>query len=575
MRLCTPSEVDQTTSRVRAFSVGSRAKIPRCDLQRSLLNYKSAIEQNSNDSTNIIKNLTESSTNYQFLGLNASREKKSTSAPLLIHKSQNSVDRMGDLMEIDFSKSPTNSSYQSNSSPSARIYPFSTSVPVTNYDQIESYKTFLSNSHLKTSGSIGAKNCPTTSKKFTTDNGYLEMKPVSISSNQNSLGIANKHVTNSNFNKLNECLPISPKTTINCNSEVEVNDNSEQKTKCSSFPTKTSQTNKVIQVERNDKDNSNNCNDLTFSNIEENSKTFLNNETDLNEIASKLIEEGPTITTKTFLKNNASSLKEHIENNNKSISNYVNLTYQKDIETATTNSHTNLHNSDCINQSCSLDETKMEENDLEEQKSSKECSHNAYFRNMSYDAKEPSQNDFTKEGKANDFGYEILQIKSDSSLQSNKIIQRPSSIRLEKQSAHSILHRPSSANSGKISASSSVTCTCSSSALCTKNKNSNSIYRPTSISDSLYCVGSKRVENPSSMTKTIILSRPPSVSSERELNYATLDLPQCSSEKNKTVTNATKSGGFGEPKLNNSQPSFSYAKINFEHDSSNNSASKY
>lgn len=95
------TDIDQIM-RVRAFSVGARAKIPKCDLQRGVLYPRAKIEQKFNSNNNI------STTdipmiNHAFI-LNSRTDKKSSSAPILVHKSLNSVDVMSDLMEIDFSK---------------------------------------------------------------------------------------------------------------------------------------------------------------------------------------------------------------------------------------------------------------------------------------------------------------------------------------------------------------------------------------------------------------------------------------------------------------------------------------
>lgn len=76
-------------SRVRAFSVGSRAKYPRCD--QDLI--REVMRPNINN-------------NIMMEG----KGRKSTSAPLLVHKSQSSVERMSDLMEIDFSQNSSDRS---------------------------------------------------------------------------------------------------------------------------------------------------------------------------------------------------------------------------------------------------------------------------------------------------------------------------------------------------------------------------------------------------------------------------------------------------------------------------------
>lgn len=85
-------QMDQ--NRVRAFSVGSRAKYPRCDqdLIREVMRPNILSNYNNNNITVDVKG------------------RKSSSAPLLVHKSQSSVERMSDLMEIDFSQNSSDRS---------------------------------------------------------------------------------------------------------------------------------------------------------------------------------------------------------------------------------------------------------------------------------------------------------------------------------------------------------------------------------------------------------------------------------------------------------------------------------
>lgn len=85
-------QMDQ--SRVRAFSVGSRAKYPRCeqDLLREVTRTNILSSYNNNTIVGEVKG------------------RKSTSAPMLVHKSQTSVERMSDLMEIDFSQNSSDRS---------------------------------------------------------------------------------------------------------------------------------------------------------------------------------------------------------------------------------------------------------------------------------------------------------------------------------------------------------------------------------------------------------------------------------------------------------------------------------
>ena len=81
---------DHTNPRVRAFSVGSRVKVPRAELNTRLTNQlPTSVHQEINNNTN-----------------HAVKGKKSSSAPLLNHSKAahgGSFDPMEDLMEIDYS----------------------------------------------------------------------------------------------------------------------------------------------------------------------------------------------------------------------------------------------------------------------------------------------------------------------------------------------------------------------------------------------------------------------------------------------------------------------------------------
>ncbi|KAI8042600.1 insulin receptor substrate 1 [Drosophila gunungcola] len=92
------NDTGQNSNRVRAYSVGSKSKIPRCDLQRVVLVEDNKHEFGTNRSHSSITKEGPS------CGTSANREKKSTSAPLLSLKNQINPDRMSDLMEIDFSQ---------------------------------------------------------------------------------------------------------------------------------------------------------------------------------------------------------------------------------------------------------------------------------------------------------------------------------------------------------------------------------------------------------------------------------------------------------------------------------------
>ncbi|XP_017042924.1 insulin receptor substrate 1 [Drosophila ficusphila] len=153
------NETGQNSNRVRAYSVGSKSKIPRCDLQRVVL-----VEDNRHDfGTN--RSHSSITRDGPSFGTSASREKKSTSAPLLSLKNQINSDRMSDLMEIDFSQA-------------------------TNLQKQKFIKNFEIPSNFRTESSSSSSTVHATSQKdifngikvsntaSSSEGGYLEMKPV-------------------------------------------------------------------------------------------------------------------------------------------------------------------------------------------------------------------------------------------------------------------------------------------------------------------------------------------------------------------------------------------------------------
>lgn len=129
-------------NRVRAFSVGSRLKNTRTCIKTSPKYF---------NSNNIEINST------------ACESRKSVSVPMLINKNYKSVEQMSDLMEIDFSKSLNKTTSIINQHPSQNDCQNSSNtqrhLDVSNSSESLSYKCF---NH--------------------TDNGYLEMKPISVDS---------------------------------------------------------------------------------------------------------------------------------------------------------------------------------------------------------------------------------------------------------------------------------------------------------------------------------------------------------------------------------------------------------
>eukprot|EP00099_Drosophila_melanogaster_P004147 NP_001188772.1 chico, isoform B [Drosophila melanogaster] len=159
------NDTGQNPNRVRAYSVGSKSKIPRCDLQRVVLVEDNKHEFTANRSQSSI---TKEGTSY---GSSANRQKKSTSAPLLSLKNQINSDRMSDLMEIDFSQA-TNLEKQkfikNNEIPKyiENVFP---KAPRTDSSSLTLHATSQKDIFNGTKLNNTA---------ITSEDGYLEMKPV-------------------------------------------------------------------------------------------------------------------------------------------------------------------------------------------------------------------------------------------------------------------------------------------------------------------------------------------------------------------------------------------------------------
>jgi insulin receptor substrate 1 len=129
----------QSNPRVRAFSVGSRAKVPRSEL------YKSPLTHNA-------QQIGIANTSAGAAAVAANKKgKKSSSAPILV-KFPDSIDRMDDLMEIDYSKNSST--------------PVKTSSPV----PVPKVKHYMSD---------GIDMSPRTGR-IAAPSGYVEMKPGNV-----------------------------------------------------------------------------------------------------------------------------------------------------------------------------------------------------------------------------------------------------------------------------------------------------------------------------------------------------------------------------------------------------------
>ncbi|KAH8263642.1 hypothetical protein KR044_011819 [Drosophila immigrans] len=191
--LCNLNEVDNSATRVRAYSVGSKSKIPRCDIQRGVL-YSKGKKGHKGSHFNVSVDM---QAYNDVVGFNTPREIKSTSAPLLNPKQYINTDRMSDLMEIDFSN-PVSSTPSSNTLLSQPQKSSTKNFQVANLTQtasnpLNSYSMSYGNikqMQLQRQEESPYKYSTTKCAETPTDNGYLEMKPVGvtpINSKQNTL----------------------------------------------------------------------------------------------------------------------------------------------------------------------------------------------------------------------------------------------------------------------------------------------------------------------------------------------------------------------------------------------------
>ncbi|XP_034129051.1 insulin receptor substrate 1 isoform X1 [Drosophila guanche] len=161
------NESGKNSHRVRAYSVGSKSKIPRCDLQRIVLVEKDKNKAGTNGSHNNI--FTDNSIPSEVIHTNTIRENKSTSAPLLGLKHQVNTDRMSDLMEIDFSRTSILVKKK-------RIK--DDDIPENIENGFSTYRRNLPLRNLVTTDPNVLEEQQINSEPRASDGGYLEMKPV-------------------------------------------------------------------------------------------------------------------------------------------------------------------------------------------------------------------------------------------------------------------------------------------------------------------------------------------------------------------------------------------------------------
>lgn len=193
-----------------------------------------------------------------------------------------------------------------------------------------------------------------------------------------------------------------------------------------------------------------------------------------------------------------------------------------------------------------------------------------------------------------DSGYELLELRGSISTHTvggNSRVIRPNSVNSEKTSFTPMM-RPNSANSERQLPSFSLAATTQNNKECSSLASSSStlcssgtITRPQSSSFLSSGSDYSQTSRPSSVVSVVdpnpisnnvaVASRPSSVSSERELHYASLDLPPCSSSSAVTVANNHSNSvnvSIQNPNTAAEAPSFTYAQIDFVKTENNNSS---
>lgn len=675
---------ESSNSRVRAFSVGSRAKVPRCDLARGLF------------ASNLVFNNTNSNNNNIEVA-NNSKGTKSSSAPILVHKNQSSIERMSDLMEIDFSKNSEKVTEPQREhismSPKKRITSFPVSVPTSNLYKKTERVEFSKSAHgyiEMRPGSFPESMSSPLQKSVKDNYGYMEMKPTQLTKSPPNISVSPHKLTdtmspkcvtrpNKTANKvisreLTDYINLSPssdKTSSITSDEqilptrklgIEVDNihrisNTPEGyiemswSKPREHPYKNNETedkqnnlvNRSISMPidikfKEDQDGIRSVdsknpvisigNDGT-SNFQNTMFSFSPNSPPkkvsefLHERKCLVDATGGTVTIPS--KCNSFGKLEALTNE------YADMTLdtgaKKKIKSSgTRNSLENIgENAEYVNFLPIAKETVMgkifNKNILEEETQNlqqltntspsfitkkfpiKTKSHITNFEGFKpiisgNDELFYKNNTKATPAKSNSFkqhhGYEILQMRGESSLQSKRPLSRPNSVNSDKISPLKGQVRPNSANSESIlsiSTSSSTSTLCgggsssSSSTLCgSKSQSPLTQSRPQSFTDTSSFESIKKKELIVSTTDSnlsCITSRPPSVISDKELHYASLDLPQTANSNDAGVivplasclTSVTKanSSTSGEsstsPSPNAScciqQPSFTYAQIDF------------
>ncbi|XP_062545853.1 mucin-2 isoform X2 [Armigeres subalbatus] len=217
------SSEGSSNSRVRAFSVGSRAKVPRSDVYKGsgapitapLLSAGSSgsLQETSSNSGSITNCVPGPSTNTRgsSSSINESRTgKKSSSAPMLAAKPHGSFDPiMDDLMEIDFS------------APSFHAEPDVSSSTPQKASGTEDYMEMTAGGNQRNTGYVEMKpgHIPPVNTSVHEENDYLDMRPggtpyelnLSTKSKSSPIKINSPKKFNGGGNNNNNYLEMSPR----------------------------------------------------------------------------------------------------------------------------------------------------------------------------------------------------------------------------------------------------------------------------------------------------------------------------------------------------------------------------
>lgn len=503
------NEVNNSSPRVRAYSVGSKSKIPRCEIQRGVLFTK--VKKGFNHKGSNCNVSMDTHASHDAVGYNNSREMKSTSAPLLNLRHYMNSDRMSDLMEIDFSNGTTNSSSTTSTSQEQKIF---NNLEIANRTQNKniSNPNFCSNGNFKQqqqcemlkkdeSSSPIKQQQQQAAQSFenTADSGYLEMKPVGIINPNSKQASLEDQIKTLKLQSTVAGLQLKPQQQQTIPQDV-----SNKATPIQALPLVTPRKSSVdTNADHRSTDNS----------IESLSKTT-NNVTD----------------------NNI-----HLNNtdNNKQQKNRLE---QLKVDEYTTNLDIN---------NIALDISNTVGRKLIHSLSNEDYS--KYFSKSKTDT--ATTDVAAVAGGSKDVGYQILQIKSDSSLISKKKSLRP------------LQHGRYDELLASKSANTHIFLSLQKSEASTNNNKDAKTATDTVLKDEVATSASASA----SATTATASSSSGAPCDHHELHYASLDLPQCSGQ---ITSKCLKKASCESPPVESFESRNSYAKIDFDQSDSSSASSK-